>query len=619
MKTPNHQTKRILQLLKITSIMIFVTLLTNSVSAQKKSLRTAKVVAAIDAKKKRENKTQSETIRLPKAFKGLQGYRTWTVGANFGVLAPVVAIGGTKDYSTWNSNLGFGGSIRTQFNHYLGIQANVLLSGKLAGNTGGTSAEGSNFGSYQSFETTMNYDWNALLTYNLLTFDILRKSHGMGLFLNFGLGQVNYKSTVTDGSSTPQKYPSDGSSKSLWYFPIGFDVRFEVSDRWNVVAGYSMRFVDGKDLDGTIVSSNPNQDRYSYSHFGIEYSVGKKKSRNIDWVNPAAVLYEELKDNKLAKRVDSLGKHVKTHSIMLDSIKVDSDNDGVSDYFDKEPDSEAGAKVDGSGITRDTDVDGIPDHRDKCPVDSGLIEFNGCPDPHKRVGMGASLINQTTTTRVTFAKDSALYREVQALRAEINALKKKKVITQVVEVQKEIKEVKNTKNSVVEEPKVAPVVEEKPIVEEPKPTVVTKTVKVKEVKAVVKEVKAKEEKILPTPKEEKKKMVGVEELLSTINFEFNSAIIRTSSYAALDQIVQELKSSMDMTLFLGGHASQEGSEDYNMQLSIDRATSVKSYFVNAGVASNRLTIKGYGITRPIELGDDEESRSRNRRVEIIKK
>ena len=67
--------------------------------------------------------------------------------------------------------------------------------------------------------------------------------------------------------------------------------------------------------------------------------------------------------------------------------RVDSDNDGVPDQFDKEPNTPAGCPVDFRGVSRDTDGDGVPDCKDKeliTPTQCQPVDADGigkCPDP----------------------------------------------------------------------------------------------------------------------------------------------------------------------------------------------------------------------------------------------
>lgn len=103
---------------------------------------------------------------------------------------------------------------------------------------------------------------------------------------------------------------------------------------------------------------------------------------------------------------------------------------------------------------------------------------------------------------------------------------------------------------------------------------------------------------------------------SNVQFEFNSGVLKTESFAVLDKIAAEMKKDPSVKFVLNGHSSIEGSTAHNMSLSVDRANSVKLYLQNAGVSSTNLSIKGYGATQPAESNDTEEGRILNRRVEV---
>ncbi len=103
-----------------------------------------------------------------------------------------------------------------------------------------------------------------------------------------------------------------------------------------------------------------------------------------------------------------------------------------------------------------------------------------------------------------------------------------------------------------------------------------------------------------------------------ILFEFNSAVLKTSSYSTLDEIAREMKKYPDMKFSLNGHSSAEGTDSRNMTLSIDRATAVKSYLVSAGIIGRNLEAKGFGESMPLNTNNTESARQQNRRVEIKK-
>ncbi len=122
-----------------------------------------------------------------------------------------------------------------------------------------------------------------------------------------------------------------------------------------------------------------------------------------------------------------------------------------------------------------------------------------------------------------------------------------------------------------------------------------------------------------TPIEEAPTTVPVEPPnfnFNNILFEYDSHVLKTDSYATLDQIAREMLKDGSATFIIDGHASIEGTAAYNMELSIDRANAVKLYLVNSGIGANNLTVKGHGATQPTASNDTESGRALNRRVEI---
>jgi OOP family OmpA-OmpF porin len=101
-----------------------------------------------------------------------------------------------------------------------------------------------------------------------------------------------------------------------------------------------------------------------------------------------------------------------------------------------------------------------------------------------------------------------------------------------------------------------------------------------------------------------------------IQFEFNSGILKTDAYPALDKAAAEMKKDLSVKFVLNGNSSAEGTEAHNMSLSVERANAVKTYLVNTGVNGDNLTVKGYGESKPVTSNATEEGRALNRRVEI---
>ncbi|WP_461450033.1 OmpA family protein [Mucilaginibacter sp.] len=105
---------------------------------------------------------------------------------------------------------------------------------------------------------------------------------------------------------------------------------------------------------------------------------------------------------------------------------------------------------------------------------------------------------------------------------------------------------------------------------------------------------------------------------TNIQFEFNSGILKTTSYPDLDKAAALMKVDPTVKFVLKGYASAEGTDAHNMELSVDRANAVKAYLVNSGVSGDNITANGYGESNPVADNSTEAGRILNRRVEISK-
>ena len=118
----------------------------------------------------------------------------------------------------------------------------------------------------------------------------------------------------------------------------------------------------------------------------------------------------------------------------------------------------------------------------------------------------------------------------------------------------------------------------------------------------------------PTPAPVQKPDLNIDQV--KIQFDFNSSILKTDSYAILDQLASQIKLYSNATYFLNGYASIEGTAEHNLILSRDRANAVKTYLVNAGINAGSLKTKGFGTRHPIADNSTEAGKVLNRRVEI---
>lgn len=104
-----------------------------------------------------------------------------------------------------------------------------------------------------------------------------------------------------------------------------------------------------------------------------------------------------------------------------------------------------------------------------------------------------------------------------------------------------------------------------------------------------------------------------------ILFASGSDQIMGESTPTLKEIGTMLQQHPDLKLLIEGHTDNQGTPAGNLDLSGRRAAAVKAFLMaNYGIASTRLSTKGYGETKPVATNATPEGRQDNRRVELVK-
>lgn len=111
--------------------------------------------------------------------------------------------------------------------------------------------------------------------------------------------------------------------------------------------------------------------------------------------------------------------------------------------------------------------------------------------------------------------------------------------------------------------------------------------------------------------------VGKAIVMKNVLFQRGTTILLESSKPDLLNVINLLKENPKVELEIAGHTDNVGDADMNLELSEKRAATIKKYLVDNGIASKRVTSKGYGKTKPIADNSKEETRKLNRRVEYI--
>jgi outer membrane protein OmpA-like peptidoglycan-associated protein len=200
-------------------------------------------------------------------------------------------------------------------------------------------------------------------------------------------------------------------------------IAFKLSNRINLAIEDRFTFVKDDLLDGQEWQEHPfldpaqtrDFDSYNYFSVGLNFNVGSKAVEPLWWVNPLDYAYSEINNPK----------HMKLPTPVL----PDADGDGVTDQFDKEPNTPAGCPVDSHGVSRDTDGDGVPDCKDKeliTPTYCQPVDADGvgkCPDPEcckNMVAQNANACNITDLPSISFRnRSNNLSSDAKAMLATV--------------------------------------------------------------------------------------------------------------------------------------------------------------------------------------------------------
>ncbi len=110
---------------------------------------------------------------------------------------------------------------------------------------------------------------------------------------------------------------------------------------------------------------------------------------------------------------------------------------------------------------------------------------------------------------------------------------------------------------------------------------------------------------------------GAKYRLSSVLFDKNLSEIRVESYKELDKFYVLLVDHPKLAIEIAGHTELGGLEGQNKTLSQARSNAVKEYLIKKGIDPKRMISTGYGSKYPIKRENTEDSKSLNRRTEVI--
>jgi OOP family OmpA-OmpF porin len=296
-----------------------------------------------------------------KPFSPESSFRTWSIGVNAGVLTPynIIQDKRSMDFTSPNGELGYSVYIKKQILPSFGIQAD-FLAGKLSGDHSQPNAAG--YAPYNGFSTKLNYAASLSGNFTLANINWQHKQGFIQPYVTLGAGLMGYKPTLNIHGGNGSSVTVDHQIKEF-YIPVGAGVKFNLSPGVNLDLGYQINFVNSDNLDG--YDHGLGNDRFSYAHIGLEFALGSRSkpqlashnpvnSMRTEYITEEAMLNNSIQaqqaqiDAEKAKN-DKLRSDLDATNANLAKFTVDSDGDGVPDFFDKCPNTPTGTKVDGSG------------------------------------------------------------------------------------------------------------------------------------------------------------------------------------------------------------------------------------------------------------------------------
>ena len=105
--------------------------------------------------------------------------------------------------------------------------------------------------------------------------------------------------------------------------------------------------------------------------------------------------------------------------------------------------------------------------------------------------------------------------------------------------------------------------------------------------------------------------------LSDILFDVGKSTLKPGAQASIGRIAVVLTQYPQHQILVEGHTDATGSDQFNHQLSHDRANTVRTALIAGGVDASKISAEGFGETRPVATNDTAPGRQQNRRVEIV--
>lgn len=307
------------------------------------------------------------------------------------------------------------------------------------------------------------------------------------------------------------------------------------------------------------------------------------------YFNPATALYVDagyINGIEVTQGTETIRDNIWKATVGLEfdfGKATDSDMDGVSDKKDKCPNTPTGVAVDANGCPVDTDGDGVADYIDDCPTVAGVSSLKGCPDSDKDgiADKDDACPDVAGIASLKGCPDSDGDGVTDKNDKCANTPKGYKVDASGCPLDQDNDGVLDAEDNC-------------PTVAGPK-----------------------ENKGCPVKEKTAEEIEAAKMKIDPVYFDSNKSTYLPTEKAKIDNLVNLLKENANYNVNVKGYADSQGNDNYNLNLSNNRVSSVVSAITKNGVKKNRIALKkGFGEANPAATNDTEEGRALNRRVEF---
>lgn len=368
---------------------------------------------------------------------------------------------------------------------------------------------------------------------------------------------------MPNNNVNPNDFGLFGNDKNGIYeftIPLGLGLNISLTNRIGLNLQSNFMWTNNDQSEGSPLYTEASYDQAWLHTIGLTFNMGKVIDTDGDGVGD--------KKDKCANT--PVGDLVNPTT----GCSIDTDKDGIADNKDACPTVAGVANFKGCP---DTDNDGIQDSEDACPAVAGVASFKGCPDTDKD-GIQDSEDACPTVAGIASFKGCP--------DSDNDGIQDSEDACPTVAGLASFKGCPDTDGDGIEDkldncPKVAGV-----------PT----NNGCPEIKAAVKQL--------------------FEKALQGVQFETGKSVIKTNSYAILNNVVAVMKENPSYKLYILGHTDNVGNAAKNLKLSKERAAAVEKYLETKGVNVNSVRSEGFGDTMPAYDNNTKEGKTKNRRVEF---